>query len=304
MYFTMKLFNLSYFLLFFLPFCVNAQEVESTAEKIDEVQAYYQYADSVETAMKWETAGTTVAIGDGKVDLVVPEGFKFLNPEQGKFILKEVYGNPNGENLGILYPESSGIWEDSSYFVVFSYDDSGYITDEDAQDMDYEELMEGMKEDMKAVNEERKEHGYGSMEILGWASEPYYDASTNKLHWAKSILFEGNEEPILNYNLLALGRNGYLKMNFVADMNQLENVKSVIPSLMPSVNFNDGYKYAQFDSSIDKVAAYGIGGLIAGKVLAKVGFFAFLAKFGKVIVMAIIGVVGAFWKKIKGKKAE
>ncbi|GJM63391.1 DUF2167 domain-containing protein [Persicobacter diffluens] len=277
-------------------------EEEATFTEADllEIQKYYTWVDSVETAMNWQNAGSTVTLGDGVATLTVPEGFKFLNPEQGKYILTDVYGNMEGENQGILFPANVEIFNDSAYFVIFSYDNSGYISDKEAQDLDYDELIATMKEDSKEYNKLLKENGYGAMELIGWASEPHYDQADHKLHWAKSLLPEGQEEYLLNYNLLALGRHGYLKMNFVADMYQLDSVQKAIPYLMPAVSFNDGYRYDQFDDSIDKVAAYGIGGLIAGKVLAKTGIFAALAKFGKFIILGIVAVFGGIFKRLKG----
>jgi hypothetical protein len=41
--------------------------------------------------------------------------------------------------------------------------------------------------------------------------------------------------------------------------------------------------------------------LVAGKVLAKVGFFAVLAKFGKLIFFGIVGFGAAVWQWIKKK---
>lgn len=61
-------------------------------------------------------------------------------------------------------------------------------------------------------------------------------------------------------------------MNFIANMGQLEEVNAARDEVLAMVSFNDGHKYSEFDPDIDKVAAYGIGGLIAGKVLAKTGF--------------------------------
>lgn len=53
----------------------------------------------------------------------------------------------------------------------------------------------------------------------------------------------------------------------------------------------------QFQQDVDKIAAYGIGGLIAGKILSKAGIFVILAKFWKVITLAVVGVLAAFRKK-------
>lgn len=56
-----------------------------------------------------------------------------------------------------------------------------------------------------------------------------------------------------------------------------------------------GQRYNDFSAGIDEVAAYGIGGLVAGKVLAKVGFFAIILKFWKVAILAL----GGTWAAIK-----
>ncbi|MBL7985981.1 MAG: hypothetical protein JNM91_13325, partial [Flavobacteriales bacterium] len=45
-------------------------------------------------------------------------------------------------------------------------------------------------------------------------------------------------------------------------------------------------------------------GLVAGKVLAKVGIFAVLAKFGKFIVLGLIAIGGAIWKFFTGRKKK
>jgi len=76
-------------------------------------------------------------------------------------------------------------------------------------------------------------------------------------------------------------------------------VQKDINKVLDIVQFNDGYKYKDFDSSVDEVAAWTIGGLVAGKVLAKVGLFAIVAKFGKLIALAFFGFFGAFRTKIK-----
>jgi uncharacterized membrane-anchored protein len=44
------------------------------------------------------------------------------------------------------------------------------------------------------------------------------------------------------------------------------------------------------------VAAWTVGGLVAGKVLAKVGFFAGLLKFWKVIAIGLAAAGTAIWR--------
>lgn len=94
-------------------------------------------------------------------------------------------------------------------------------------------------------------------------------------------------------------------------MNQLSEVNNQIAEVRDIVSFMDGNKYEQFDSSIDKIAAGGIGALVVGKVLAKVDFFGvilkFLApilKFGKLAWVAIFGGLSFIWRLINGKPKE
>ncbi|MGH9940273.1 MAG: DUF2167 domain-containing protein, partial [Blastocatellia bacterium] len=51
------------------------------------------------------------------------------------------------------------------------------------------------------------------------------------------------------------------------------NIASEAP---PFVEFNEGHRYGDYVAGVDKVAAYGIGGLIAGKLAAKAGLFKLL----------------------------
>ena len=83
-------------------------------------------------------------------------------------------------------------------------------------------------------------------------------------------------------------------------MNQKSLMDSQLNSVLAIAQFDQGSRYQDFDPSVDEVAAYGIGVLIAGKVLAKIGFFAaeliFVKKFGLILVF-IVGAVGArLWK--------
>jgi len=151
-----------------------------------------------------------------------------------------------------------------------------------------------MQQDTLAENPWRKENGYGEIGLVGWAEAPHYDAESRQLYWAKELSFEDEPENTLNYNIRALGRKGVLVINFIAYMGQLEEVHAATPAILAMTDFTPGNKYSDFDPSIDKVAAIGIGGLIAGKVLAKAGLIAmaliFLKKFGILLLLPLLGL--------------
>jgi uncharacterized membrane-anchored protein len=166
--------------------------------------------------------------------------------------------------------------------------------------LDYDDLLEEMQEDIKESNPQRTAQGYPTMELVGWASTPYYDQENKKLHWAKELKFEDTEVNTLNYNIRVLGRKGYLNLNAIGDINMLEAFNADRDNILHSVEFTPGNRYSDFNPDIDKVAAYGIGGLIAGKILAKAGFFALILKFWKFIAIGAVALFSGFRKKLFG----
>jgi len=239
----------------------------------------------------------------------VPEGYKFLNGADSDRVITDVWGNPprEGDNrsLGMLIPEKDTPMSDSSFAINITYTEDGYIDDSDAKSIDYDEMLESMRADSKLANEYRIEEGYPPVDLVGWASQPYYDEISKKLHWAKELRFGDSPENTLNYNIRVLGRKGYLQMNVIGEMFVFDKVKENIDPVISSVNFNQGQRYADFNPDMDKVAAYGVGALIAGKVMAKAGLFAkvgiLLAKFWKVIALAIFGLLAGIRNFFGGK---
>ena len=96
-------------------------------------------------------------------------------------------------------------------------------------------------------------------------------------------------------------------MNAVASMEQLEQIRAEMRPLIDVAEFNEGYRYAEFNAKTDRMAEYGLGALIAAGVGAKLGLFAklgaLLLAIKKFIIIGLIAL-GAFIKKLFGKKDE
>ena len=90
-------------------------------------------------------------------------------------------------------------------------------------------------------------------------------------------------------------------------MNQIDQVRTDMRPLLDVAEFNEGYRYAEFDKKTDRLAEYGLGALIAGGVAAKLGLFgklfALLVAFKKVILVGLIAA-GSWIAKLFGKKKE
>ncbi len=277
------------------------ESYELEVDLTEDEMAYLAFADSVEATMVFEVG--TIELGDGIAILQVPEGYKYLNAEQSEYVLTDLWGNPPSTSLGMLFLESGNVLSGDGYVIDITYEEMGYIEDDDAADIDYDELEQEMIADNVEENKLRVEAGYEPIQFIGWASEPFYDAETKKLHWAKELMFGDEEDHTLNYAIRVLGRQGVLQMNFISYMDELENVKADIPFILPSVDFTEGNQYADFDPDIDTIAAVGIGGLIAGKVLAKGGILIFLAKIWKFLAIGAVAAL-AYFRKMFGKKGK
>lgn len=299
-----KITFLSIATIFLFGFSLKAQESEEETIQVNDslmMIAYVQYVDSLRNTLDFKYG--EVQLGNDIATLKIPKGYKFVDRDDANVILGDLWNNPtDNSTLGMLLLEDDDLLSTDTYAIEISYEEEGYIEDDDAEDIDYDDLLEEMQKDAKEANPMRIAQGYGTIEIVGWASPPYYDAANKKLHWAKELHFEDYETNTLNYNIRVLGRKGFLTMNVIGDMDVLPNVKENLNPVLASVDFNKGYRYSDFNPDYDEVAAYGIGGLIAGKVLAKAGFFAILLKFWKFIAIGAVGAFGAFKKRLFGNK--
>ena len=144
--------------------------------------------------------------------------------------------------------------EKDTWVVVISYSDDGYVSDAEASKIDYDQMMKDMQQSALDANAERSKQGYPQIRIVGWATPPHYDQGTNKLYWAKELDFAGAREHMLNYDIRVLGRGGYLSLNAVAGMSQLDMIQRQMPEVLAMTEFDAGQRYGDFDATTDKVA--------------------------------------------------
>ena len=249
----------------------------------------------------------TITVAPAKAHFNLDDEFRYLDQAQARQVLEDLWGNPPDESvLGMIVPRSPALTDDDSWAVVVTYSDDGYVSDEDASKIDYTELLETMQEEIRDSNPERVKAGYGSIDLVGWAVPPRYDAGSKKLYWARELAFNDQANHTLNYDIRVLGRHGYLSLNAISGMNNLDAVRSGMDRLLPMTEFNEGARYADHNASTDKVAAYGVATLIGGGLAAKAGLFAkvglLLAKFWKLLLIGVIALGAGVRKLFSGKR--
>ncbi|SKB80950.1 DUF2167 domain-containing protein [Sphingopyxis flava] len=237
----------------------------------------------------------TIPIDVAKADLVLGDRYYFVGPDQSRSILVDIWRNPPeaADNvLGMVFPKGKSFVDDS-WSAVITFERSGYVSDEDAKTIDYDALLADMRKSDEEQADSVRAQGYPAGIVQRWAQAPTYDAAKHSLVWARDIKFDGSSEDALNYDIRLLGRSGVLSMNIIAGMSQLGEVHEAARTFAQVASFRAGARYADFDPSMDEKAEYGLAGLVAAgagaAVAKKVGLLAILAKFGKLIFIAIIG---------------
>jgi len=250
-----------------------------------------------------------IKLENGLATVNVPTNFNFLDAQDAKTVLVKLWGNPPeqvGNVLGLLMPADTTPLETGCWVVTIEYVNDGYIKDNDAGKINYDDLLKQMQDATRENNKVREKNGYAPIELVGWAEPPRYDAATHKMYWARDLRFGGKFEDTLNYNIRILGRRGVLVLNAVSGMSMLPVIEKQTPQILGMIDFDQGNRYADFDPKVDKVATYGLAALVAGGVAAKLGLFkllwVFLIGAKKFIIIAIVALAAWFKKIFKGKR--
>lgn len=243
-------------------------------------------AKEVFQSLDWVHGPTSVDIGDNAT-FSVPEGYVFLNP-QDTAKLMDLYQNPPSYNDDYYFGP-----QDMSWFGVFTYSNTGYISD--SEEINADDVFKSIKQGTEQGNKVRIEKGWAPIYIDGWRYEPFYDSDTRRLSWAVDA--KSSEELIVNYNTRILGREGVTSAVLVVDPNNLTNTVIDFKKVVEGYKYTSGNTYSDFVEG-DKMAEYGLAALIAGgaaAVATKKGFWAALLVFVKVFwKFIIVGIIGLF----------
>jgi uncharacterized membrane-anchored protein len=292
------------------PVPVEAPAAPSDAEpsEADLDAAAAKEQAEFESHLTWKTG--TISLVNGKVQLALPEGYRFLGPDDAEKVLVQ-WGNPKGDPpLGMLIPRGSGLWDDTSLAILVEYNDDGHVSDDDAAKTDFGQLLAQMKDATRQGSAERVKQGLAAMTLVGWAEAPHYDRSSRKLYWAKELEFDGSSVHTLNYDVRVLGREGALELSAIASIAQLEPARVEMQKVLGFADFTKENLYTDYKEGSDKAAGYGIAGVVAGglalKAIGGKGFIAILLAAKKLILAGLVAAAAflkAIWAKLTGKKA-
>ena len=253
-----------------------------------------QAIGEVEAQLDFHTGRIAVGADIATIDL--PEGSRYLTADDARYVLEELWGNaPDPDVLGLVVPAGQRV--PVGWVIVVSYEDVGYVEDDDAAGIDFDDLLREMQKEEKKQNAELRQQGYFTGRTLGWAEWPHYDAAAHKLYWARRLLFEGDPNIMANYDVRILGRRGILVLVAVGYEEELDALRGGCQTVLAGTEFTAGNRYEDFQPGLDKIAVYGIGGLIAGKLLLKTSILKLLLKPLIVVGALIAAFLGRIFVK-------
>lgn len=276
--------------------CVRAQG-ENAREA--ELKAAWQAADAV-----MQRGAVSVPLRD-QAQLQLPEGYAFIPAKEAALVMTKMGNQTDERFLGMIVPLS-----DANWLVTVDYEPAGYIKDDDAKNWDAKELLDNLKEGTEAGNKRRESMGIAPIVVSRWIEPPAYESATHRLVWSAELRQKHGDDPdpTINYNTYVLGREGYISMDLVTSASTVSTDKQAATELLAAVAFNEGKRYGNFNSSTDKIAAYGLAALVGGLAVKKLGLLAiigaFLLKFAKLFAVGAAAFGGGVLKWWRGRKAE
>ena len=180
-------------------------------------------------ALNWQLGPDNGNIVD-RATIAIPEDYGFLNlADTDKFL--ELNENLASGTEQLFQPL------DFSYSAYFSFDESGYVKDDDT--LDANAILQSITESTEAANVEKRNRGWATLQVTGWHTMPHYDSDTKRLEWA--LVLEGNDgTQTINHNTRFLGRKGVMQVTLVSSPDLIDGAIA---------DFNQRAKDFSFNSS-------------------------------------------------------
>ena len=252
--------------------------------------------NSVEAVMrdaKWTMGPATTPLL-GVAELKLPEGFGAVSGEDARRISEAMHNPARGSDSSMIFPV------DGSWFLRFSFDDMGYVKDDEKSSLDADAILASIREGTEEANKERAKRGWSAIRVVGWHQRPHYDEQTHNLTWA--VRGEGSDgHPVINYDTRILGRRGVMRVKLVSSPEELPQAIAQFRTLLGGYGFMKGNRYAEWTQG-DKVAAIGLTALITGGAAAVVVKSGLGKTLFKVLGIAALGGLGFLGKLFKRNK--
>jgi uncharacterized membrane-anchored protein len=248
--------------------------------------------------LPWQDGGT-FHLDRSKATLSVRKGLEVITgPAVARFV-EATQGTAMTESI-----EAIVVNQETGDFVAFERVTEGRVALNDWDNVNADDLLQGIKQGTEEANKIRQSNGMSPLEVLDWVEKPTLDLTKQTVHW--SIRGKSTDGFVVNATTLVFSRFGYEKLTWVGDSDN--DSAGFLADMRESFRFNRGAQYADFRPG-DKTAAYGVAALVTtlvgAKAAAKIGLIAILVGFAKklgiLIIAAAAGLFGFLKRVLTGK---
>jgi uncharacterized membrane-anchored protein len=234
--------------------------------------------------------------------LDLPAGMILLEQTEAQEILRKGGDDPDGVIALIVPPRDS----EMSWEIVIAADEVGYVSDDDADDLDAGEMLEQYKQATIRQNPKRVAAGSQELFVDNWSEAPHYEPAKHHLVWGLNAHVANGK--LVNFFTRFLGRNGFLSVNLIDDPDKIEASKADAMSVLTALRFEAESRYEDHVSS-DRDSGLGLKALVlggAGVVIAKKTglLIAILLVLKKGFIVVAAAVAGFFRWMFRRRKAE
>ncbi len=229
-------------------------------------------------------------------EIDLPDGMVMYEREVAQKLLREEGSRADNVVAALFRP-------DQEWGVVIEYEDSGYINDSDANELDGDKLQ-AFREGTAEQNATRRQLGKPELFVDAWSEPPRYEVAKHHLVWGLK-LHDSTNEPIINFFTRVLGRTGYLSINLIAAPDKIEQAKVQALAVLTSTRFKPGARYEDHKSG-DKDSGIGLTALVlggAGLAVAKAAKAGIIIKILLVLKKGIIVIVAAIVRAAATRRA-
>lgn len=255
-------------------------------------QETQEQSPSVWETTKWVVGPATANLGVAQIE--IPEGYVFANGKDTQRLMESMGNPPSNTEVGFIAPD------DVAWFVVFEYDEVGYVSDEEKGELDSDAILASIRQGTEEANKIRRQNGWSTLDITGWEIQPYYNENTHNLEWATRARDNSDGSVVLNHNTRILGRGGVMSAVLVATPEIVNQILPTYSQLLAGYDYKEGHRYSEWEKG-DKIAEYGLTGLIVGGTAAAALKMGILQKFWKLILVGFL-FLGGLFKKLIGRK--
>jgi len=237
-----------------------------------------------------------VDLGHG-AEIDLPAGLILFEHAVAQDMMRQAGNDPDGV-LAVILPPADATW-----MVVIGADDVGYVSDDDAHELDAASMLEQFKLGTLEQNKQRKAMGIPELFIDGWSEPPRYEASVHHLVWG--IRAHAVDGEVINFFTRFLGRHGYLSVNLIDDPAAIERSKTQALAILTAVRYRAGHRYEDHVDG-DKDSGMGLKALVLGgtgvAIAKKTGILVAILLFLKKGFVVVLAGLAGLGKWLLGRK--